>query len=65
MATKDTMKAVVFKAPYEVAVEDRPVPKIKDPQDIIVKVKYTALCGRWVASHFLGVLHGSHYRFGK
>ena len=43
---KDTMKAVVFKEPYEVALEDRPVPKIKDSTDIIVKVIYSALCGR-------------------
>lgn len=46
MATKDTMKAVVFHGPYKVALEDRPVPKIQEPTDIIVKVTYTALCGR-------------------
>lgn len=40
-----TMKAVIFKGPHEVAIEDRPVPKIQDPTDIIVKVEYTALCG--------------------
>jgi threonine dehydrogenase-like Zn-dependent dehydrogenase len=45
---KNTMKAVVFKGPYKVALEDRPVPKITDPTDIIVKVEYTALCGRFV-----------------
>ena len=27
------------------AIEDRPIPKIKEPTDIIVKVIYTALCG--------------------
>ncbi len=43
---KDTMKAVVFKGPQKVAIEDRPIPKIKDQTDIIVKVIYTALCGR-------------------
>ncbi|MCJ1274454.1 hypothetical protein MMC21_002250 [Puttea exsequens] len=43
--TKDTMRAVVFKKPYEVALEERPIPKIKDPTDIIVKVIYSALCG--------------------
>jgi len=32
------MKAVVFKGPGKVAVEDRPVPKIKDQTDVIVKV---------------------------
>jgi len=39
------MKAVVFKGKLQVAIEDRPVPKIEDPKDIIVKVRYTALCG--------------------
>lgn len=36
--TQDTMKAVVFKGPYKVAIEDRPIPKIQEPTDIIVKV---------------------------
>lgn len=49
MATKETMRAVVFKGPYKIAVEERPVPKIQSPTDIIVKVKYTALCGRYVS----------------
>ncbi len=40
-----TMRAVVFKGPYDVAVEDRPIPKIQDPGDIIVKVEYAGLCG--------------------
>lgn len=42
----DTMKAVIFKGPHKVIIEDRPVPKIKEPGDIILKVEYTALCGR-------------------
>jgi len=42
---KDTMKAVVFKGPHKVELEDRPIPKIQDAGDIIVKVEYTALCG--------------------
>lgn len=33
-----TMKAVVFDGPGKVSVQDRPVPKIKDDGDIIVKV---------------------------
>lgn len=40
-----TMKAVIFKGPHKVAIEDRPVPTIQDDTDIIVKVEYTALCG--------------------
>ncbi|KAI1171704.1 GroES-like protein [Nemania sp. FL0916] len=42
---QETMRAVVLKGVRHVAVEERPVPKIQDPGDIIVKVKYTALCG--------------------
>lgn len=45
MAT-GTMKAVIFKGPHSVAIEDRPIPKVQKPTDIIVKVIYTALCGR-------------------
>ena len=40
------MQAVVFKGPLEVALEERPIPQIQDPTDVIVKVRYTALCGR-------------------
>ena len=39
------MRAVVFKEPHVVAVEDRPIPQIEEPTDVIVKVIYTALCG--------------------
>ncbi|KAL6713387.1 hypothetical protein ACLMJK_008852 [Lecanora helva] len=41
----NTMKAVIFHKPYEVGIEERQIPKIKEPTDIIVKVIYTALCG--------------------
>ena len=44
------MRAVIFRGPYKIAVEERPVPTIQDPQDIIVKVDYTALCGRYVGN---------------
>lgn len=44
---KDTMKAVVFKGTLKVEIEDRPIPKIIDPTDVIIKVKYSALCGRY------------------
>lgn len=43
---KDTMKAVIFKGPGVVAIEDRPIPKIKESTDVVVRVVYTALCGR-------------------
>lgn len=46
MEIPEKMKAVVFHGPYKVAVEERPVPQIEAPTDVIVKVKYAALCGR-------------------
>jgi threonine dehydrogenase-like Zn-dependent dehydrogenase len=36
------MKAVVFKGPGKVVIEDRPMPKIQDEGDIIVKVDKVA-----------------------
>ena len=44
--SKDTMKAVIFHGKLDVRLEDRPLPKIIDQTDVIVKVRYTALCGR-------------------
>ncbi|KAK3670411.1 hypothetical protein LTR78_009651 [Recurvomyces mirabilis] len=44
MAPK-TMRAVILKSDFKVAVEDRPVPTIQKPTDAILKVTSTALCG--------------------
>ena len=39
------MKAVVYKEPFRVAVENVPDPKIQHPNDVIVKVTSTCICG--------------------
>lgn len=39
------MKAVVYKKPYEVAVEDVPNPRIEHPNDALVRITSTAICG--------------------
>ncbi len=39
------MRAVVYKKPFEVAVENVPDPKIKHPNDAIVKITSTCICG--------------------
>ena len=39
------MKAVVYKGPFEVAVEDVDDPVIQEPTDVIVKITSTAICG--------------------
>jgi threonine dehydrogenase-like Zn-dependent dehydrogenase len=47
---KDTMKAVVFKGPQKVVIEDRSIPKIQDPTDIIVKVDKVSTLSRFVGT---------------
>ncbi|KAI0136177.1 chaperonin 10-like protein [Xylariales sp. AK1849] len=39
------MKAVVFHGAFDIRVEDRPKPAIKDDTDVIVKVETAGLCG--------------------
>ena len=39
------MKAVVYKGPFSVAVEEVPDPEILHPNDVIVKVTSTCICG--------------------
>jgi glutathione-independent formaldehyde dehydrogenase len=39
------MKAVVYKGPYTVAVEDVPEPRVEEPGDAIVRITTTNICG--------------------
>lgn len=39
------MKAVVWKGPFEVEIGTVPMPQLVNPNDIIVKVTTTAICG--------------------
>jgi glutathione-independent formaldehyde dehydrogenase len=39
------MKAVVYKGPFEVAVENVPDPEILHPNDVIVKITSSCICG--------------------
>jgi len=39
------MKAVVYKGPNQVAVEEVPDPKIQAPTDVLVRITSTAICG--------------------
>lgn len=40
-----TVKAVVLKGPFEVALEDVPYPAIREQTDAIIEVLYSGLCG--------------------
>jgi S-(hydroxymethyl)glutathione dehydrogenase/alcohol dehydrogenase len=39
------LKAVVYRRPYELVVEEVPDPKIKDPGEMIIRVTSSAICG--------------------
>jgi threonine dehydrogenase-like Zn-dependent dehydrogenase len=40
-----SMKAVVFQGPFKLKVNEVPRPKIEHPDDVIVKITTTAICG--------------------
>jgi alcohol dehydrogenase len=44
-APEDEMKAMVYRGPYKVRVEDKDVPRIEHPNDAIVRVTRAAICG--------------------
>ena len=41
----EPMKALVFKAPYEVAVEEVPDPRIEAPLDAVIRITTANICG--------------------
>ena len=42
---KTVMKALVYQGPGKKALEERPMPKIAEPTDAIVKIVKTTICG--------------------
>ena len=41
----ETMKALVYRGPEKIGVEDVPMPKIIEPDDAIVRVTTSTICG--------------------
>ena len=39
------MRAVVYRKPFDVAVEEVDDPRIEDPTDVVIKITTTAICG--------------------
>lgn len=39
------MRAVVYQKPFEVAVEDVPEPKLEQPNDVVVRITSSCICG--------------------
>ena len=42
---KQSMKAVHYEGPFSVSVKEVPLPKIEHPDDVIIKVTTTCICG--------------------
>jgi len=52
----ETMKALVFKDVGRLLLEDRPVPHVKDPDDVVLKVRKVGICGSDVK-----IVEGKHH----
>ena len=45
------MKAMTYRGPYRLRVEERPEPRIEHPNDIVVRVTLAAICGADLDAH--------------
>ncbi len=52
----DTMKAYVFKDVGNLVFEQKPIPHVKDPDDVLLKVKAVGICGS-----DLKIIEGKHH----
>ncbi len=52
----DTMKAYVFKEVGNLVFEEKPIPHVKDPDDVLLKVKAVGICGS-----DLKIIEGKHH----
>jgi (R,R)-butanediol dehydrogenase / meso-butanediol dehydrogenase / diacetyl reductase len=52
----DTMKAYVFKDVGNLVLEEKPIPHVKDPDDVLLKVKAVGICGSDIK-----IIEGKHH----
>jgi len=52
----EKMKALVYKDVGKLVLEDRPLPHVKDPDDVLLKIKNVGICGSDVK-----ILEGKHH----
>ncbi len=57
------MRAMVYRGPYKIRVEEKDVPPIEHPNDAIVRVTLAAICGSDLHREFSH--HGIASRVGK
>ncbi len=52
----DTMKAYVFKDVGNLVFEERPIPHVKEPDDVLLKVRAVGICGSDIK-----IIEGKHH----
>jgi threonine dehydrogenase-like Zn-dependent dehydrogenase len=52
----ESMKALVFKDVGRLVLEDRPIPHVVDPDDVVIKIRRVGICGSDVK-----ILEGKHH----
>lgn len=52
----DTMRALVFKDVGKLVLEQRPIPKVKNPDDVLLKIRNVGICGSDVK-----IMEGKHH----
>lgn len=57
---QDSNPSFVLRAVKDVALEDRPVPTLKDPWDVRVRISETGICGSDVHYWQRGRIGGEH-----
>lgn len=53
----------VLEKVHQVKFEDRPVPELKDPHDVLVNVKFTGICGSDVCAFSFPLLHSQELNY--
>lgn len=39
------MRAAVYYTPYDICIKERPTPEVTSPNDAVVRITHTAICG--------------------
>lgn len=55
-STRAQNLSFVLEGVNKVKFEDRPIPEIKNPHDVLVQVKYTGICGSDVSYAYVSIL---------
>jgi len=58
MTTQSSNLSCLLYGPHDARFEDRQVPAISDPYDVIIRIAYVGVCGSDVSQSTIGTRHG-------